>query len=317
MLEITNIEKLAEKLANSQNILIGIGPDFLFDELAAGLSLGLSLEKAGKKITIFSTKLPQVAQASLFGISKISNTLNSGNLVISIPDALNLVDKVTHYLEGETLNIVVHPLAGNPNLSEEKITIKTLQNSPDLIILVNTTWLQLQDKLSTQEQKIYSEVPKVIVGKVFDYQGDDIPISSSESASLSEIIFWILRKLELPMDADCASNLFQGMEFATRFAPPQATVSTFEAAAICLSTKPVLPKIGEDANLQPTIGQQKLANVQNQSNKTFRQEPKNGDVFKDQSTNLEESFQKDAGRIQSDWLVPKIFKSSSIQSKKT
>lgn len=324
MTEIINIEKLRETLEKAQNILIVIGSDYSLDEVAAGLSLGLSLEKSGKRIAFFSPKPPTVEEASLFGIAKITNKLNSGNLIISIPDALNSVDKVTHYLEGETLNIVVHPVDNRTQLSTEKITMAKTENLPDSVILINTTATRFLDKLNTQEQKMYSEVPKIIIGRTFDNLRDDTAVSTLDKTCLSETVVWVLVKLGLPVDSDCASNLFQGIKFATNFAPPQATASTFEAAAICLQAKPVLPQITQEvANLPKTPTYSELrssvtsaVDLGSQEDLTQPDVLQTHQKIEDTQDPVQLGLQNQkSGKINPSWVGPKIFKSSTQPQK--
>ncbi len=313
MPEIVNAEKLKEALSKFENILVVFGQDHSFDDLAAGLSLGLSLEKTGKKITIFSPKPALVEEASLFGISKITNKLNSGNLIISIPNALNSVDKVTHYLDGETLNIVVHPVFAGDELSAEKVSINKAGNLADLVILINTAGVGFLDKLNTQEQKSYSDLAKFIIGKTFSTSGNEIMLNPVESVSVSETVVWLLTQFGLPVDGDCASNLFQGMKFATNFEPPKAVASTFEAASICLAKKPVFPQI------QMTVQKSQANQTVTPAPRTPQDQTKSDFYKTSQKIGKQdlgnEDATEDTGKVQSDWLVPKIFKSSSKTDK--
>jgi len=325
MLEIINVEKLKESLGRTENILIVVGDSYSLDELAAALSLGLSLEKAAKKVKLFSHKAPLVEEASLFGVSKLVNAAASGKLIISIPEALESVDKVTHYLDGETLNIVVHPANPQVRLSPAKIKISTQEELPDLIILLNSSWNDFVNTLNTQDQKIYSDIPKFAVGRVSDESQEVTWISSLENACISEIVTWTLAKLDLPIDSDCASNLFQGMQSATKFLPPVATANTFAAASICLEKRPVLPKTpGAEVNLENFFSKQDLGqpsqDILSNIGKTFPQtgtslaQTKNLSQQTDDAK-LDPSFDQQSSEVQSDWLAPKIFKSSQKTNK--
>jgi hypothetical protein len=56
-----------------------------------------------------------------------------------------------------------------------------------------------------------------------------------DAASLSEIVTFFLRAINAQLDADIASNLYQGIMQATQnFQTPKVAAATFEAAAICL-----------------------------------------------------------------------------------
>lgn len=325
MLEITNVEKLKENLGRAENILIVVGDSYSLDELAAALSLGLSLEKAKKKVKLFSAKVPLVEEASLFGVSKLVNSASSGKLIISIPEALESVDKVTHYLDGETLNIVIHPINPQTRLSAEKINISTQEELSDLIILVNSTWSYFANTLNTQDQKIYSDIPKFAIGRVLDESQEVTLVSSLENTCISEIVTWTLAKSGLPIDPDCASNLFQGMQAATKFLPPAATANTFAAASICLEQRPVLPKTpGAELNLENFFDKQDLGqpkqDVLSNIRQTFPQTRTPSAQTKNLSQQIEDSrpdssFDQRDSDVQPEWLVPKIFKSSAKTGK--
>lgn len=319
MLEIVNIDKLIEQIKSAANILIAVGADHTLDELAAALSLSLSFEKLGKKVTVFSSKLPLVEDASLYGVSKIKNQFQTGNLVVSIPDALTSVDKVTHYLDGDTLNIVVHPVEGSARLTPEKVSIRAGEGIPDLIILINTPFSNILNNFATQEQIKYSKITKFIIGKADINHGDEIIITPAEIASFSETAVWVLVKLGAPLDGDCAANLFSGMKYSTNFTPPVASASTFEAAAICLQQKPTLLEISQE---EPALRQQMINKIKpEESTKDFSTSSQNS-LLKDRnlpSQNINvgqnESEQQEDGnledtKVQSDWIGPKIFKSS-------
>lgn len=326
MLEIANIEKLEATIAAAESFLVVLGENYTLDELAAALALGLSLEKAGKKVTVFSPRQALVEEASLFGVSQVTNQLSLGKLVISIPDALVSVDKVTHYLDGENLNIVVHPIDSTVRLETDKVTVQKQASVANCLILINRKMTEFQDTLSPQEQKSYANLPAFVIGKVLTADNIGIWVSAADAdiVSVSETTTWIVKRLGLPIDSDCASNLFQGMSAATGFVPPAATASTFEAAAFCLAQKPIVPGVKrQDLYFAKSPPTPKVASQLPPEEKSYPQQSLSfGNVPPNQTGSqvMEDpgqipSFEKQNNQVQSDWLVPKIFKSSGKPGK--
>lgn len=277
-----NIQKVAELIKNRENFLVAFERNSSFDQEAAALSLYLALSKLGKNVTVVSPKEPLVEDASLIGIDKVTKEIGGGKLVISLDDALGSVEKVTHFLEGEKLNIVVHPLSGAPPFTKEKVSFSNTGPQFDVTFLVGVEELIDMDNLYTQDNKIYSEGNVVYIGMVpprFDLK--QIDIIDASSASFSETVALLLSQLEIPLDQDISSNLFLGIRASTAsFSTPPATADTFEVATILLKHEP----------------------------KTKEKELRQQDVaFQRQDIPNEEKPQEEP---QPDWLTPKIFKSS-------
>lgn len=322
MTEIINIDKLKQSFERAKSILIVLSDNYSQDELAAALALFLVVKNTGKKVSIFSPKAPIVEQASLFGVSEVRDKLLTGSVIVSVPSALTSVDKVTHYLDGETLNIVIHPLE-NQSIPQDKVAITKSSSVYDLVVLVNVAASQILNFLTPTEQETIAAIPKVFIGNFTDGLEQEVQVAASENLSISELVFWILEKLELPLNADAASNLFQGIQVATDFKPPKATPSTFEAAAICLKHNPISPKNQQEAfvktQTQPQTDFLQSSVKTSQPDKNFLNEQ----VVKvkeqsDFTNEPQDDFAEfDDSKIQADWYFPKIFKSSSKTSKRT
>jgi hypothetical protein len=293
MKDLPNLDQFRELLNSSQEVLIAVGQNSNFDILASSLAFYLSLSKMGKKTMIVSPKEPIVEEAKLVGINKVASSLDGRKFVISIKDALGSVEKVTHYLEGDKLNIVVHPLAKSVPFSQERLEFSHTNPQFDLIILFEVPEMNLLDKLYTQGKDIYSETKIVIIGKTppIDNTGELFIIEPS--LSVSEITSILIAKLKMPIDRDIGSNLFYGMQQATKgFEVPPATAETFELASFCL-------KAGRSPQLE--FGRfSAIPGIQPPPSSWV--EPK-----------IEESMKKEEPEEiepEPDWLAPKIYKSS-------
>lgn len=324
MPEIVNIDKLRQAFDNAGNILVVLGASYSLDEAAAALAFLLVSQKVGKKVSVFSPKAATVEEASLFGAAKITDKLDSGKLVISIPEALSQVDKVTHYLDGETLNIVVHPLNTQSKLSAEKVVVAQAENVFDLMFLLNTTFEQFFNLLSPSEQKVFDNILAIVVGRPANSLTREIQVTPVDNMCLSETMVWILDKLGLQLDADAASNLFQGITVATGFRPPLATSSTFEAAAICLRENPQLPATQQQSfDKLPTetakinFATRIAPDVKSTQDFASKQPAKQEEKPRKPSLPQNDFSEIESSKVQQDWLVPKIFKSGSQKLDKT
>jgi len=234
--QVSLIEKLRKDFVQFQSFLIVASPENSFDSLAASLAIFLSLSKKKKNVSIVSSKEPRVEYSNLVGIDKVKTEVSSGKFIITLKDVLGSVDKVTHYLEDGQLNIVVHPLAGSPPFSKEKVFFKTGEAEVEKIILVGIEDLNLLGSLYTQNKNIYSKDQILSIGT--ELKNNEINYEVFERkghSSLSEVTTIFLNKLGLPIDEDIAENLFLGISSATKnFQSSETSADAFEAAAFCL-----------------------------------------------------------------------------------
>ena len=138
-----------DKLSKARSILIAVEKDSNFDGLAAGLALYSSLKKVGK-IPIIKAKEPSVGDArKLYAIDKISGGTPKNDLVITVNKAVKNVDKVTYYLDGEELKIIVHCLPDSNGISTSDILLSNTTPKPDLIFAIGfTSQTQLKQEIT-------------------------------------------------------------------------------------------------------------------------------------------------------------------------
>jgi len=299
MRDLPNLEKFKKILSSSEEILIATGANSDFDILAASLAFYLSLLKMGKKVTIVSPKEPVVEDASLIGVDKIASSLEDRKLVISVRDALGSVEKVTYNLEGDKLNIVVHPLAGTKSLSQDKIEFSYSEPHFDLVILFEVPDWALLENLYTQGKDMYSKIQKLAIGKTYSIINADLAIIEP-SLSLSEMTSLLISRLKMPIDKDIGDNLFNGMRWITKgFEIPPATAETFELASFCLK-----------ASGYSQSDWEKGAFVSNEEIPSSV----SADLQKIEDENVDNKVELEAVEPEPDWFTPKIYKSSKSSS---
>src|SRR3989344_8615795 len=137
----TTLQKIKNSLATSERIAIVVGQTLTIDEMAAALSLHLTLtDKMQKNTTIASVLEPTVEFSNLVGINHVQSNLGkaSGDLVVSFPYKAGEIEKVSYTLEGGFLNIVVKAGASGLTFSEKDIRYNKGTDAPHLLFIIGT-----------------------------------------------------------------------------------------------------------------------------------------------------------------------------------
>src|SRR3989338_9364137 len=187
-------EKTLESLTKAEAVLVAVSENSGFDGLAAGLAICLSCQKLGKNVSIFA-KSPKVSDAeTLYGVDKIGKPAGKKNLVVVVENAVQNVDKVTYFLDGNKLKIVIHSFPGTTGVSQEQLKFEETLSKPDLIFSIGNKSLEDLTRLITHEQNIDSTVWIVNINREDVKQKfAQVDICNPQAASLSEITGLILR----------------------------------------------------------------------------------------------------------------------------
>lgn len=272
-----NIATLQNLITSANQILILTKESPTFDGLAASLSLYLALNAGGKKVNLCCATPTTVEFNHLVGIDKISQSLPSKNFIISLDYAEGTIEKVSYNIAGDKFNLVIEPKPGASLFSEDKVHYSSGAVSPDLLFILDCPSLE---KLG----KFYNENPDIFTRNVvnLDYHQENSGFGKMNfvdpmAFSVSEMMIFLLKNLGVQITQDMANNLLAGITSATdAFSSAKSGAGSFEAAAICLRAG---AKRGS-VNFRPTP-----------------------------AGSLAESSE-----APSDWLKPKILKSSSNNS---
>lgn len=239
MEKFSDFSQLQQTLTTAQTIFIIFPQKLNQDEVAAGLSLFLSLKKAGKQASVFCSRQMTVEFSSLIGVDRVKNKLEGKNLIISFDYIEDSIEKVSYNIENNKFNLVVQPKEGYPPLSTDKIRYSYSGGNVDLFLLIGTSSFQDLGDIYFENKSAFEQ------GKVFSLNTTDL-----NAVSHSEIVANLLAYLKLPIDEDIASNLLVGIEMATAsFSSPKTGPATFEAAAFCLKAGGRRP--GTKVHLKP------------------------------------------------------------------
>lgn len=217
-------DKTLANISKSQLILILVNINSGIDGLAAGLGLNLSLEKLGKKTAIM-TKAPSVGDAQkLYGVDKIGKFKGSKNLVIVIDNAIETIDRVSHFLDGEKLKLILHVFPQSSGISQNQITFEEESIKPDIVFAIG---FNTEDELKTEIAHVQNiDSTSWLINISLRDLGQllaQVNVFNENAASLCEITADFINQLALPVDEDIAYNLYTGISEATSMFSPVLT----------------------------------------------------------------------------------------------
>lgn len=224
-----------DQLSALKSVVIALPANLSTDKLAAGLALYLSLKQFGKDIQIVSAGTITVENSNLYGIGKISSTMpqNGGNLIITLenvvaPDGtVPALEKLDWYPEGSNLNLVFHVLSGQ-KFEPTQVTPKHQGGSLGAVICIGASSLSDLGAIYAANPQAFSGVPAVnIDNSPSNSQFGQVNVVDQQASSLCEIVFSLISSLNLPVDADTASNILAGVYSATRNLTTNVKPDTF------------------------------------------------------------------------------------------
>lgn len=232
----TNISQLQQALVEARSTLFLLPENPEFDQVAAALSLMLSVSSYGKQALI-SCPSPMVVDFNrLVGVDKVTSSLGGKNFIVEFgSDATSRVERVKYETgEDRKLKLIVVPKDGVEAPRKEELTFYDAGLAADLVILVGISSrnqiVKLLDK-SDGEDLLSSKLVVINNTPSGEFPGA-IEIVDQQSPSLSQTVIAIIEQANLPLDQDIATNLLMGLERGTgNFSAPTVSAETFSAAA--------------------------------------------------------------------------------------
>lgn len=225
--------KILEELTRAENILIVISQETGFDGLASGLALFLAISKLGKGASVIG-QTPTVGYAQrIYGVDQIGKLEGSKIPMVVIDNAVQTLDKVSHFLDKDQLKLIIHPLPGSAGVSREQISIQYTTTQPNLIFAIGFNTGESLEREITHEHKITPGVFIInISNREVKQKFAQIDYIKQDVTSLSEITVGLIQELALPVDEDISYNLYTAIADSTNnFSPAKITAQTFEIAS--------------------------------------------------------------------------------------
>lgn len=250
----SQLSELKSRLSSANRILIVLPQALNDDNLAAGLTLALSLKNHGKKVDIVSTGTPLVSQSNLFGIGDIKSEVSKmggGNFIISLDGVVDTtgtmssqvpaLEKLDWYPEGSKLNLVFHVVPGQ-RFEPTNITSRHEQAGYDLTFVLGTQALNELGTLFTSNSEYFAQNQVINIdtnqaNTLFGFTN----IIDASASSLSEIVAQILPSLTLNLDRDAASNIIAGIYSATNNLTQKINPDTFIVVSQAVQVGGTLP----------------------------------------------------------------------------
>ncbi|OGE27511.1 hypothetical protein A2867_01400 [Candidatus Daviesbacteria bacterium RIFCSPHIGHO2_01_FULL_40_11] len=336
----SQLAELKNLLPSAKSILIAIPAGADVDKLAAGLALFLTLEAAGKQVSVVSDDAMLVSHTHLFGVDHVQKTLPStegGNLTLTLEGVaasdgtVPALEKLDWFAENNNLNLVFHVLP-NQTFQPARIIPRYQGSGFNLILVVGAANLNALGSIYQANSQVFSGTHIINIDiQPANTSFGQTNILDSQAASLSEVVASVITDLGFTLDSDSGSNLLAGIFDATNnLLDPKVTADTYMVVAGCLRVggrKPFDSAQGKPAEVttipqQPTydwnavsaaIGQKSVPQAQPVPEFTV---PPVVAPTRDQSQASPEERPLEEGvvseTVEPEWLTPKIFKGTSL-----
>jgi nanoRNase/pAp phosphatase (c-di-AMP/oligoRNAs hydrolase) len=223
-----DIKAFQDKLEKAHSILLVLGQNPSFDQVAAALSLALAVGEGGKEQTVVCPTPMIVEFNRLVGVDKVTDSISDRNLTITFQNYNpEDIDKVGWDIIDGQFTLVVRPKPGILPPKKEQIQLEYKGMNPDLTVIVGAGQKDLG--------RIVEEAKDVvIVNNTPTSLGipNAIELINPASASVSEVVFQIIESTGLPINKDIATNLLLGIKAGTNnFNTAKVSADTFATAS--------------------------------------------------------------------------------------
>lgn len=248
-----NVTAIKDLLKSAKKAVVVV-PQISIDSIGAALALALALKKKNIETSVFSPQKTDNNYSKLSGLDLITDTLSSGDLVVSLADyPLDKIENVSYNDDGGKLNLVIKVKSDAPKVLDSNIVIQNQSQSADIyFILGDESGLGANAQMVNRGNWVF--ISPVNVTKTWAKATLIDP-----DAPYSEIFTFLLPMLGLEIDMDSGKDLLIGLRVATQSFAVNVSPESFEAGAVCLrATQPP-----EDAPLPtPAINQPPIESIE-------------------------------------------------------
>lgn len=293
----TEITKVKDILTKVKDVLIVTHENPNDDSVGSSLALYLGLISLGKKVTIACPDSLTVGLSSYIGVNKITADLAAKkNFIISLDYVDGSIEKVSYNIEGDKFNLVVEPRAGYDTFSSDKVHYSFASGNADLIISVDTIHLGGLKKLYEGNKDLFAGKPLVNIDRhPNNAQYGSINLVDVAASTTAEVVARTLSMLGVKLTVDIATNLLNAVYGGTNnFTAPNVSAGAFDVASVALKAGGKRFGVTDET-------------VVTQTTETVIPQPVTFESAHDHPHPV-----APIGQAPSDWLKPKIFKSSNL-----
>lgn len=237
-----DLAQIQSLVTSAHRVLVLTRQNPSVDTMASVLAIYLAFIKLGKDVTVAMESQPLVEVSNLVGIDKVKTSLDGKNLQITYkPYTLGDFEKVSYMEDAGTtpgaivdsFKLTITPREGFVP-DPKNFIFSSTGSAADLIVTVDVLEPTQLGRLfdanlfsTAQIINIDNHDPNKDYGR--------FNLVEPEAATISEIVTFFLRAINVQLDTDMANNLYQGIVQASQnFQSGKVAAATFEAAAICL-----------------------------------------------------------------------------------
>lgn len=308
----TALQKAKDLVGTAKDIVVVTHGNPTMDSMGGSLALMLGLASLGKHASVICPDPMTVGLSSFVGADKVAREFGKKNFVISLDYVDGSIEKVSYNIEGKKFNLVVEHRPGFEPISSDKVGYSYQGMSADMVISIDTLTLAQFGVLYDQNKDLFSG--KQIIN--IDFHKDNanygnINLVDPGASSTSELVAEFLATLGVKLTTDIATNLLNAIYDATsNFQNSNVTSMAFEVASVCLKAGAKRFGMAEDTHRTVPAAASPATDI------PASPPPVQSTVMQQiqpaPQTNVPQEQATAPTPPPSDWLKPKIFKSSSL-----
>ncbi len=279
-------------IESAQSVIIILPPDPGKDIVAAGISLHLALKESGKSSQIGCGSDVHIS-SEIEGVSNISDTIGSRNLIISFDYHEDDLDKVDYDVRDDgKFYLLIKPKTGAPVPDVSGVKYSYSGADADLVITFGVNSLEELGKIYADEKNFLDGATILSLNNSLRPASFTHNLYHKNAGSFSELVSVMMEELNLKITPSISQNLLSNIyESSNRLTASHLTADSFSTIAFLMRSGAHLPKPQVTA---PRFSQAPFFEIP---------EP----VQTPQEENIPLPSEEDAP-VPSDWNKPKIFR---------
>ncbi len=231
--------------ASASSFLILLSPTPTFDQVAAALSLHLSLQSQKKPVEIICPEPMRVEFGSLVGVDQVKSNLGNHSLQVSFPYEENMVENVSYHIDKDTsrFHLIIRPHKGQRSIDPGQVEYSHVGVDADMMFLIGIKdWSDIPEYFASEGEALESANTVSMNSQKTSFA--KLNIETHQHSSFCEFIFSACEQLGFPISSDIATNLFSGIEKTTdHFKNGRVDADTFEVCAKLLRAGARRPRV--------------------------------------------------------------------------
>lgn len=231
------IDQVADKIRNSDNVLVALSKDPSVDELSAAIGLTFILDKLGKHATaIFSGAVPNAIEFLEPEKTFEVNTNSLQDFIIALNK--DKADHLRYKIEGDFVKVFITPY--RTTIEESDLEFSHGDYNVDLIISLNVDSVEALDAALSEYGRIKHDASSINISAHEPGHFGDLEWGNPKASSVSEMIALLSDKFDSTdeniVDKSVATALMAGIVAATnRFSNERTSANTMSVASMLMT----------------------------------------------------------------------------------